>query len=264
MMITDPEQWMRERNYVAPKRIISLVPSQTELICDLGAADALVGVTKFCVHPPDIRKKAGVIGGTKNLRMEAIRKLAPDLIIANHEENVKEQVEALAEDFPVWVSDVRDVDGALEMIRCVGILLGSPLGTAGLIADITAAFDRLELLVRDSKDISTLYCIWKSPWMSVGADTFIHDVMQRAGLQNVCGDRLRYPELSEADIRRLRPELILLSSEPYPFTGKQVSEMAEIAPWANVQLVDGEYFSWYGSRLKAAVNYLLNFRKSLL
>lgn len=264
MMITDPEQWMRERNDVAPKRIISLVPSQTELICDLGAGDALVGVTKFCVHPPDIRKKAGIIGGTKNLRMEVIRNLAPDLIIANLEENVKEQVEGLAEDFPVWVSDVRDVDGALEMIYAVSGLTGCRFAALPLIEEIQRGFERLALMIREEEAISTLYCIWKSPWMSVGADTFIHDVMRRAGLQNVCGDKLRYPELSDADIRRLRPGLILLSSEPYPFTGKQVSEMAEIAPWANVQLVDGEYFSWYGSRLKLAVNYLLNFRKSLL
>ncbi len=263
MIITNPQQFIQEHGD-APQRIISLVPSQTELLCDLGLQEHLVGVTKFCVHPADIRKKAGIIGGTKNLRLETIKSLNPDLIIANKEENVQEQVRALAADFPVWVSDIEDIPSAIEMIRTVGLLCGRQSAADDMADSINSAFENLRISCSGYRQIRVLYCIWREPWMSVGRDTFIHQMLEMAGLVNVCSDKLRYPALEPSDLNELNPEYVLLSSEPYPFSEKHLSELAEILPSSKAQLVDGEYFSWYGSRMLAAVNYLENFRKTLV
>jgi ABC-type Fe3+-hydroxamate transport system substrate-binding protein len=246
---------------LSAKRIVSLVPSITELLVDLGLETAIVGVTKFCVHPKHLRKNTTIIGGTKNLRLEVIRQLEPDLIFANKEENVREQVEALAAEFKVYTSDISNFDEALSMIKTVGELTDRLPEAEALITQINQAKSRFEAVKpNNSKHYRTLYLIWQKPWMSVGGDTYISNMMQIAGFENVCRDRQRYPELSDAVIQSLAPEVILLSSEPFPFTEKHISGLQKLLPEAAILLADGEMFSWYGSRLLQAFDYFTSLR----
>jgi len=246
---------------LSAKRIVSLVPSITELLVDLGLEEHIVGVTKFCVHPEHLRKNTTIIGGTKNLRLEVIRQLLPDLILANKEENVREQVEALAAEFKVYTSDISNFDDALSMIKTVGELTDRLPEAEALITQINQAKSRFEAVKpNNSKHYRTLYLIWQKPWMSVGGDTYISNMMQIAGFENVCRDRQRYPELSDAVIQSLAPEVILLSSEPFPFTEKHISGLQKLLPEAAILLADGEMFSWYGSRLLQAFDYFTSLR----
>ena len=236
-----------------PRRIVSLVPSQTELLADLGLDDEVVGLTRFCVHPAGWKAAKTIVGGTKNVDVARVRGLAPDLVIANKEENVREQVEALAAVGPVYVTDVADVAGALAMIRAVGALVGRAARAGRLADEIEAAFDALPPAPPASgppRPERALYLIWRDPWMTVGRDTVIADVMGRGGWTNAAADRDRYPALTDDEVRALAPEVVLLSSEPYPFREKHVAEVQALVPGARVALVDGEAFSWYGSRLR--------------
>ncbi len=232
-----------------PERIISLVPSQTELLFDLGLEERVVGITKFCVHPEEWFRIKTRVGGTKKLHFDVIRELNPDLIIANKEENNREDIEALEKDFPVWVSDVTDLDSALDMIRSVAAITDSD--ASQLIDKIETGFAELQPL-NSSKRV--LYLIWKNPFMAAGSGTFITDMLQRSGFENVVS-QTRYPELTEQQIIDLNPEVILLSSEPFPFKEKHIKELQEFLPNTTIKLVDGEMFSWYGSRLKYAPSY---------
>lgn len=215
-----------------------------------------MGVTKFCVHPEHLRKKTTIIGGTKNLRMDVIRQLQPDLILANKEENVKEQVETLAAEFPVYTSDISTWQETLDMIVHVGVLTGTGEKAAALVDTLIERKNRFEAaMVNNGKRFRTLYLIWKKPWMSVGGDTFIHEMMGIAGFDNCCGHLERYPVLEEEEIISLAPEVILLSSEPYPFTEKHIAGLQKLVSEAVILPADGELFSWYGSRLLGAFEY---------
>jgi ABC-type Fe3+-hydroxamate transport system substrate-binding protein len=238
-----------------PRRIVSLVPSQTELLFDLGLADRVVGITKFCVHPQEWFRTKTRVGGTKKLHFNVIRSIAPDLVIANKEENNQADIERLEKEFPVWVSDVNDLASALEMIRSVGELTNTD--ASKLMKEIDLGFNKLQGITPKRK---TLYLIWKKPYMAAGSDTFINDMMQRCGLENAVLE-CRYPELTEDAIVALNPELILLSSEPFPFSEKHISELQQLLPLTSIKLVDGEMFSWYGSRLRSAPSY---FKTSVL
>ena len=232
-----------------PSRIVSLVPSQTELLYALGLDERVVGITKFCVHPEKWFRSKRRIGGTKNLNLDVIQELNPDLIIANKEENNKQDIDRLEKDFPVWVSDVNDLRSALEMIRSVGdITITDP---SALIREIENGFEHLKPL-NPAKRV--LYLIWNAPYMAAGTDTFIHDMLQRCGFENAV-PLTRYPELSMEQMVDLNPEVVLLSSEPFPFKEEHVRELQRYLPFALVRLVDGEMFSWYGSRLKLASSY---------
>lgn len=229
-------------------RIISLVPSQTELLADLGLDEEVVGITDYCVHPAEWLERKPSVGGTKRVKVDRVRELKPDLVIANKEENVREQVLEIAEFARVEVTDVVDLPSALQMIRDVGQWVGREEQAAALVTEIRAVFEELESKPKSGEHV--LYLIWRKPYMSVGHDTFIHDMISRAGWQNVCDDQTRYPSLSAEEIRALNPDRILLSSEPFPFTESHFAEFAEICPNAQIQIVDGEAFSWYGSRLR--------------
>lgn len=237
-----------------PQRIISLVPSQTELLYDLGLGDRVVGITKFCVHPQEWFHSKPRIGGTKKVDLNKVRALRPDLIIGNKEENARAEIEALEREFPVWMSDVRTLPDALDMIRRMGDLTATT-GTATAIADdIRNGFAGLQPL---PAPLSVAYLIWRAPWMAAGADTFIHDLLLRCGFTNALQARAeRYPELTPAQLAAADPDLILLSSEPYPFKEQHIVELGLICPGTPVRLVDGERFSWYGSRLLHAPAYL--------
>ena len=242
-----------------PQRIISLVPSQTELLFDLGVGARVVGVTKFCIHPKGARKSAAIIGGTKQFDFEKIAALQPDLIIGNKEENYPAGIEQLAADFPVWLSDIVTLADARRMIRDVGALVNATAAAEALDAEIAAGF-RASL---PGPGPRVLYLIWRGPWMGAGAGTFIHEMLTAGGFLNVLAARARYPELTAADITALRPEVVLLSSEPYPFKQKHLAELAALCPGAHVELVDGEPFSWYGSRLRHTPAYLRRLRTRL-
>jgi ABC-type Fe3+-hydroxamate transport system substrate-binding protein len=237
-----------------PVRIVSAVPSQTELLFDLGLDEEVIAITKFCVHPDTWRKQKTIIGGTKNLNIEKIRELNPDLIIANKEENEPQQINALSETFPVWVSDISNLNDALEMIGEIGRITHKQNEAFDLIKSIQLKF---ELLAGEIKKPGKriLYLIWQEPYLSVGNDTFIHDMLDRCKFKSVTDIKLRYPDLSHEEIISLDPEIILLSSEPYPFSGKHLPEFEEKFPNAMISLVDGEMFSWYGSRLEKMPEY---------
>ena len=242
-----------------PRRIVSLVPSQTELLAHLGLDDEVVGLTRFCVHPEEWKSRKVIIGGTKQVDRERIARLEPDLILGNLEENTRAMVEALDPLAPVFVTDVRTVPEALAMIRTVGQLTQRDDAAQRLAGEIDARFTALP----DFTPLRTIYLIWNDPIMTVGGDTFIHDVMARAGLVNVFGDRMRYPVVSADELAGARPNVLLLSSEPYPFAERHRAAFQDLLPEASVHRVDGEPFSWYGSRLLRSPAFLRDVRATL-
>ena len=243
-----------------PKRIISLVPSQTELLFDLGLEEEIVGITKFCIHPKDQIKKKVKVGGTKQLKMEVIRALQPDLIIGNKEENEKTQIEQLSKNYPVWMSDITNLETALNMILQLGIITNREKEATNLNQKIKRQFQKLN---RQLPPLRAAYFIWRKPYMTVGKGTFIHEMIQYAGFTNVFGDQERYPEITLQQLTTFQPEIILLSSEPFPFKEKHKAEFKQFCPKAVIKLVNGELFSWYGSRLLQSASYFLNLLKEL-
>jgi ABC-type Fe3+-hydroxamate transport system substrate-binding protein len=235
---------------VTPKRIVSLVPSQTEFLFDIGLDKEVVGITKFCMHPPDWLKTKTIIGGTKNVDIEKVRSLKPDLIIGNKEENTKEDIETLREIAPVWMSDIFNLEDALEMMDSIGRMVGKHEETRELVASIKGQFDSFKPII---SKLSVLYLIWRKPYIGVATNTFIDDMLKRCGFNNILSDQTRYPILE--DLSELNPDVLFLSSEPYPFKEKHIQELHKIFPNAKIKLVDGELFSWYGSRLQKSVEY---------
>lgn len=235
-----------------PKRIVSLVPSQTELLYALGLEAEVVGITKFCVHPDHWFRTKKRIGGTKNIHIDQVLSLKPDLVIAGKEENVPEQVYALAAQVPVWTSDIANLEDALAMIREIGHLTGKNREALNICGNIDSGFSRLKKI---SPPVSAVYLIWKDPYMTAGGDTFIHDMMERCGLRNQFASSKRYPATTIAGLKEMGCQMVLLSSEPYPFGEKEMAELKMFLPDANIELVNGEYFSWYGSRLQKAPEY---------
>ena len=246
-----------------PKRIISLVPSQTELLHWLGLEDETIGITKFCVHPAEWFNSKPRVGGTKALDLEKITSLEPDLIIANKEENVKDQVEYLAEKFPVWITDVENLADSFTMISDIGSLTGKEKEAGRLNELIKNKFNNLFQINPINNLIPTVYLIWNNPLMTVGGDSFISDMMEKAGFNNVFKKHRRYPETSIEEIKALGCKLLLLSSEPYPFSQKHADELQQYLPDVHILLADGEMFSWYGSRLLEAADYFIKLRADL-
>lgn len=227
-----------------PERIVSLVPSQTELLYDLGLGDRVVGITKFCIHPDTWFKSKTRVGGTKNLNHDIIASLKPDLIIGNKEENSETDILKLKTDYPVYMSDIFTVDDALRMIADIGYLTAKEAAAEAMVNRIKPDF---ETFPRVSGTV--LYFIWADPFMAVGNNTFIGDILKRIGLTNVItGDEERYVALTNEQIISLNPDYILLSSEPFPFKEIHAAALSKISP-AKIHLVDGEMFSWYGSRM---------------
>jgi ABC-type Fe3+-hydroxamate transport system substrate-binding protein len=241
-----------------PQRIISLVPSQTELLFDLGLDEAVVGATKFCVHPAKAVRHKTVIGGTKQFNFDLIDQLKPDLILGNKEENYEAGINRLAERCPVWMSDIYSLPDALAMIRQVGELTGKGPEAERLAGEIATGFAALRPLPRP---LRVSYFIWQEPFMVAGRPTFVDDLLARCGFVNAfagVGDG-RYPEATVEMIRAADLDAILLSSEPFPFSEKHRADFEARFPGAAVYLVDGEMFSWYGSRLLLAAVYLDQF-----
>lgn len=238
-----------------PVRIVSLVPSITALLHSLQLENETVGITKFCIHPNDWFRNKTRIGGTKNVDLAKVTSLQPDLVIANKEENVKDQVDAIAQQFPVLLTDVNNLTDALKMIITIGELTHKEEQANAICKTIESGFKKLDLIHQNQHTIPTAYLIWKDPYMTVGGDTYIHNMMQHAGFHNVFANKTRYPEVSINDIQQSNCQLLLLSSEPYPFKESHINEWKEQLPGIQVELVNGEMFSWYGSMLMDAPDY---------
>lgn len=239
-------QDMMGRNLVLPnkpKRIISLVPSISESLHAFGLEDEVIGITKFCVHPESWFRSKTRIGGTKNPKLDLIRELQPDLIIANKEENRKEDLDLLTPDFPVYISDVNTLDDnqvLLEFLEHIGNKKRNSI-------PLTPPFPTLNK--------QALYLIWKGPWMGVAKDTYVNAVLDHCGLGNALAKQSRYPIIEDADWENLNPDYLFYSSEPFPFKAKDMAELKEKFPDAKHLLVDGEMFSWFGTRVSETFSY---------
>jgi len=236
-----------------PKRIISLVPSQTELLYDLGLEKEVVGITKFCIHPNEWFTTKNRVGGTKNVNFENLAALKPDFIIANKEENTESEIKALQKRYPVYTSDISNLSKSLEMIGQIGGITDKVSESEKMIKKIKIRFSKL--IPFAGKKNKVLYLIWQDPYMSVNQNTFINDMLKSSGFDNVLKDEMVYPTISETQIKLLNPDLIFLSSEPFPFKEKHLIAFQKQFLNVKIMLVDGEYFSWYGSRLQNAPSY---------
>lgn len=235
-----------------PKRIVSLVPSLTETLIDLGLEKRIVGRTRFCIHPSEAVRNIDRIGGTKDFSVERILKLKPDLIIGSQEENHKDGIEALQAQLPVWLSTIDSVDTALEHIGH----LGKVTGTAEEADLLTKAIDKAwKGIPRSPSSKRVAYFIWRNPWMIAGKGTYIDSVLERLGWTNVT-EQVRYPEIRMQELAKDPPELFLFSSEPFPFKKEHWSAWRAAFPKAHFRLVNGEDFSWYGSRMLEAAERL--------
>lgn len=224
-------------------RVVSLVPSITELLLDFGVN--VVGRTKFCLHPKPKVEGIPVVGGTKKFHFERIAELEPDLIIGNKEENYQEGVEILEKNYPVWMSDVNSLQEAERMIKMLGFIFDAQEKSEHFITRLKMRLHGLQ----NAYEGRALYMIWKNPWMCAGKSTYIHDFMQLIGYRNVMEEE-RYPTIATPKkLQILNPQHVLLSSEPFPFKKEHIEEIKQILPNATIRLVDGEIYSWYGTRL---------------
>lgn len=245
-----------------PKRIVSLVPSQTELLHYFNLNDEVVGITKFCIHPEEWFRNKQRVGGTKQINFEKLKALNPDLIIANKEENDEVQLKQLMKDYKVWVSDIKNLDDALQMIQSIGNITGKISESIKLISEIQKSFEALRSKISVNKK-KVCYLIWYNPYMAAATETFINDIIEQCGFENALKDKSRYPLLSIEDLKQINPELIFLSSEPFPFRKKHADELNILLPETRIYIVNGELFSWYGSRLLQSVNYLVKLREEI-
>ncbi|WP_138431321.1 helical backbone metal receptor [Fodinibius saliphilus] len=239
--------------------IISLVPSLTELLIDLGLHGQLVGRTRFCVHPREKVENIPIVGGTKNPRLDKIHNIDPDYIIANKEENRPEDINQLTADSEVIITEIETIEDALIAIHNLAQTFNVSETAEQLITDIQQRLEERP----DETELRTAYMIWKDPWMSVGHDTYINDVLEHWNLPNVFNSESRYPTFELESLKSYNPDLVLLSSEPYPFKEKHIAVVKEACPAARVLVVEGEWFSWYGSHMKHAFGRLNSWRKTI-
>lgn len=246
-------QWHSFTN--APKRIISLVPSQTELLFDLGLEKSMVGVTKFCVHPYYAKSVCKTIGGTKKVHFEKIKLLQPDIIIANREENTLEIVEELKKICTVWVTDITTIDDNFKMITHFGQIFNKRTEAQKWNDKIQNALTDFQQFVATFSERSAAYFIWREPYMVAGQNTFINELLKLNRFRNIYTND-RYPEIQLENLRKDGdPEFVFLSSEPYPFNEEHAFEIGRHTHHAKTIFVDGEMFSWYGTRLLKAITY---------
>jgi ABC-type Fe3+-hydroxamate transport system substrate-binding protein len=245
------------------QRIVSLVPSLTETLACLNLENEVIAITRFCVHPSHWHKTKPRVGGTKKLHLERIQALKPDLILANKEENTKDEIEFLKNKFNVYVSDVKTLEDALQMIEHLGLLTGRQQQAVVLTNQICQQFEKLQKAISTQPLLKCIYLIWQKPFMTIGGDTFIHHILTCAGMYNCFGHQLRYPVVEEETLCSTEADVVFLPSEPYPFKFRHQQELHSLFPKALIRLVDGTYFSWYGCRLRFAPDYLMNLRASL-
>ena len=235
-------------------RLVSLVPSWTETLYSWGFDAEVVGVTRYCVHPKELVARAEKVGGTKDPDIARIVELKPDLVIAEKEENRKDDVETLRDaGVEVFVSDVRSVTDSLRDIRALGEAVDKAEAAATLVARIQASAAEVERERAGAGAIPVYVPVWRRPWMTLTRDTYAHAVLEQAGAENVFGhDDGRYPERSPEEAIEAGARAVLLPTEPYPFHEKQEAALAELDeagfPRERVRIVDGEALTWYGAR----------------
>ena len=238
-------------------RVVSLVPSLTELLYHLQVE--VVGITKFCVHPMIWYRTLPRVGGTKNPDLKRIQTLQPDLIIANYEENRQEDVEAMQQFANVLITNIVTIEDAISEILRIGRACNAETSAIRLTKTIETLWGPLK---NSARNLSVVYLIWRNPYMAAGTNTFIHEVISHIGLKNSVQTE-RYPKLQAEEIRTLNPNVLFLSSEPYPFKEKHIDELKRIVPGSHIMLVNGEAFSWYGYRMIPSAEYLNNLIKNL-
>lgn len=241
----------------APKRIVSLVPSQTELLVDLGLEDSIVGITKFCIHPVHFKATKAIVGGTKNVKLDKIKALQPDIIICNKEENTKEIVDELSVICPVWVTDIYTIEDNNKMIHDFGKIFNKRTNAQKWIDKINFAYHDFQNFIQNKPIKKAAYFIWANPYMVAGNATFINEMLKLNHFQNIYESKEgRYPEV---ELKKIRlegdPDYVFLSSEPFPFKDEHAFEIGRFTHHAITVFVDGEMFSWYGSRLVKAFSY---------
>ena len=247
-----------------PKRIVSLVPSQTELLVDLGLETSIVGVTKFCVHPKHLRRSKVVVGGTKQINIEKIKALKPHVILCNKEENTKAIIESLEAIAPIYISDIYNLEDCFELIKMYGAIFNVEAKASSLVLNIQNKRNAFQLQIKDKKRLKVAYFIWKNPWMVAGNNTFINHLLELNKFENMYSNQKRYPEIKLNDsVQNKDVQVVFLSSEPFPFKEVNKNEVHDFYPNAITMLVDGEMFSWYGSRLTKAFNYFKTLHLSL-
>lgn len=256
------DQLNREITIKSANRIVSLVPSQTELLVDLGLEEKIVGITKFCIHPSNLKREKTLVGGTKNFDINKILGLNPDLIIGNKEENTKDKIEELAEKCPVWLSDILTIDDAKQMITSIGSITKTEEKASEITNQINQLIQKINQLKKEKQSVA--YLIWKNPLMAAGEDTFINAILKLLGYKNVFTNPThgRYPLTDIKEIKKLNPNLLILSSEPYPFKEKDIEEFKIELPKTSIKIMDGEIFSWYGSRLIPSLEKILELLSS--
>lgn len=231
-------------------KVVSLVPSITEALFDLGLTEnEVIGRTKFCIHPKEKVKNVDIVGGTKNINIDKIRALNPDLILANKEENIKEQVETLMNDFKVFVSNVENIEDNYYLLKNLGKIFNKEDKAQLFNLKIYDILNQAKI----NQKVKVAYLIWKNPYMTVGSDTFIHKILEEIGFENTFKDQKRYPAIETEDLAEA--EIIMLSSEPFPFKEKHISELKAFYPDKKIMIVDGEAFSWYGTHIAKCANY---------
>ncbi len=250
---------IRDMPDVSPQRIISLVPSITELLFDLGLKNRIVGITSFCVHPPEAIKQKTLIGGIFKLKFDIIEKLKPDLIIASKEENNKEEILRLKKKYNVLLFDVKSFDDALDMVQSIGKHTGKENESKEIISSIKIGFS--ELISLQSK-LSIACLIWKKPFITLSGNTYISDIINKLGFKNIYSNHKKlYPEISLEQLKKDSPDILFLLSEPCYFDNKDRIYFSSQLPSTKVILVDGEMFAWYGSRMIKAAEYFRGFLK---
>ncbi|PQJ72170.1 ABC transporter substrate-binding protein [Polaribacter butkevichii] len=239
-----------------PKRIISLVPSLTELLVDLGLEDSIVGITKFCIHPVNLKQTKTIVGGTKSIHPEKIKALQPDIILCNKEENSKEIVAICEQIAPTHVSDIFTIDDNLALIKQYGNLFSVESNALEMITKISLKLTDFKQFIKNKATKKVVYFIWKDPWMAAGNTTFINHLLELNKFDNIYQHKKRYPEVDLEEMKlNTQLDLVLLSSEPFPFKQEHLLEAEKNTSKAKAILVDGEMFSWTGSRLLKAFDY---------
>ncbi|MFN7099003.1 MAG: ABC transporter substrate-binding protein [Flavobacterium sp.] len=247
-----------------PQRIISLVPSQTELLYELGLEEKIIGITKFCVHPYHFKSTKRIVGGTKKVHFEKIKLLQPDIIICNKEENTEEMVAELRKIATVWVTDICTIEDNLQMITDFGQLFNARTEAQKWNDKLKFALANFKNFIADKPIKKVAYFIWKDPYMVAGGSNFINELLNLNHFENIYEDRGRYPEVEISKIRAEGdPAIVFLSSEPFPFTEQHAFEIGVHTHHAKTIFVDGEMFSWYGSRLLKAFDYFIKLHQKL-
>ena len=240
-------------------RIVSLCPSLTELVFDLGSGSELVAITDYCVHPADKVGRIETVGGTKTPDVDRIAQLKPDLVLLNSEENRREDADSLEQAGIRCLSSMpRDAGETADMCRSIARAIGREQAGEQIASEIEKRSARVKAAAENQKPVRFAYLIWRQPWMTVNADTFAHTLLAQAGGVNIFADlETRYPEITIEALRSGQPDVVLLCTEPYAFEGKHISELAELTGLAksSFRIADGEYLSWHGSRTPDGIDY---------